>query len=82
MILDSKGDLDEAEKCIRRACELSKSKDGREEDVRMLISLARVQIARGDAMHGKLTIRRVQSRIGELSEYEKSAFEELRKSAR
>lgn len=82
VILDSKGDLDEAEKCIRRACELSKSKDGREEDVRMLISLARVQIARGDAMHGKLTIRRVQSRIGELSEYEKSAFEELRKSAR
>lgn len=82
ILLDAKGNLDEAEKCIRKACELSKSKEGREEDVRMLISLARVQIARGDAIHGKTTIRRVQSRIGELSEYEKAEFEELRKSAR
>ncbi len=82
VILDAKGNLDEAEKCIRKACELSKGKDGKEEDVRMLISLARVQLARGDAAHGKTTIRRVQSRIGELSEYEKAEFEELKKSAR
>lgn len=82
ILLDAKGDLDEAEKCVLKAVELSKGKDGKEADVRMLVSLARVQLARGDTMRGKTTLRKVQSRIKELSDYERDEFEELRKSAR
>ncbi len=48
----------------------------------MLISLARVQIARGDSVRGKGTLRKVNARIGELSDFERKEFEELRKSAR
>ena len=48
----------------------------------MLVTLARVQLARGDTARGKGTLRKVSSRLGELSEYEKEEFEELRKSAK
>ncbi len=82
ILLDAKGDLGEAEECVKKACELSKGKDGKESDVRMLITLARVQLARGETARGKGTLRKVNARIGELSEYERREFEELRKSAR
>ena len=82
VLMDANRSLDEAEDSIRRACELSRSKDGKEADVRMLISLARVQIMRKDLQHAKVTIRKVQNRIGELSEFEKAEFEEIRKRAR
>ena len=82
ILMDAKRDLDEAESCVLKACELSKGKDGKEADVRMLISLARVQIARGDSVRGKGTLRKVNARIGELSDFERKEFEELRKSAR
>ena len=77
VIMDAKGNLDEAEKCVRKACDLSR-KNGKEEDVRMLISLGRVQLLKGDK-HAKGTFRKVQGRIDELSEFEKKEFEELRK---
>lgn len=48
----------------------------------MLVSLARVQIARGNKEHAKLTIRKVRARENELSEFEKREFEEVAKSAR
>ena len=82
ILMDANGDLDEAERCVKKACDLSRGKDGREADVRMLVSLARVQLARGDKARGKGTLRKVQSRVGELSEFERGEFEELRKSAR
>lgn len=82
ILMDAGGDLDEAEKCINKAVELSKGSDGKEADVRMLVSLARVQLARGDKIHGKGTLRKVQSRVNELSDFERDEFEELRKSAR
>lgn len=82
ILLDANGDLNEAEQCIVKACELSRSESGKEADVRMLVSLARVQLARGDKARGKGTLRKVQSRVGELSEFERGEFEELRKSAR
>lgn len=82
VIMDAKGNLDEAEKCVKKACELSKGKGGREEDVRMLISLARVQALKGDKAHAKSTIRKVQARVGELSEFEVKEFEEFKKSVR
>ncbi len=82
ILLDSKGDLNEAEECVKKACELSKDKNGKEADVRMLITLARVQLARGETARGKGTLRKVKDRLGELSEFERHEFEELRKSAR
>ncbi|MBR2839643.1 MAG: tetratricopeptide repeat protein [Kiritimatiellae bacterium] len=82
VLMDANRGLDEAEDCIRRACELSRTKGGRDTDVRMLMSLARVQIKRGDMQHAKVTIRKVQNRLDELSEFEKKEFEEIRKSAR
>ncbi len=81
VLMDAGKDLDEAEKCVLKACELSKGPGGQEVDVRMLVSLARVQIARKDMKSAKVTLRKVQKRIGELSEFERGEFEELRKSA-
>ncbi len=82
ILLDANGDLNEAEQCIVKACELSKSESGREEDVRMLISLARVQIAKGDRQRANMTIRKVRGRAKELSEFELGEFEELCKGVR
>ena len=82
ILMGANRNLDEAESCIRKACELSKDKNGKEADIRMLVSLARVQIARGNKEHAKLTIRKVRARENELSEFEKREFEEVAKSAR
>lgn len=73
---------EEAEKCIEKACELSKDATGGAADVRMLISLARVQLKRGQKLRAKGTMRVVQSRMNELTEYEKKEFEELMKSVK
>ncbi len=81
-LMDAGGDLNEAEKCINKACELSKGKDGHEADVRMLVSLARVQLARGDKMRAKGTLRKVLSRSGELSDFERGEFDKLRTSVK
>jgi hypothetical protein len=48
----------------------------------MLVALARVQIAKGDKGKARVTMRKVQNRVGELSAYEKQEFEELRKGAK
>ena len=82
VLIDSGKSLDEAEACIRRACELSKDGKGNDADVRMLVSLARVQLLRGDQQHAKVTIRKVRARIDELSEFERVEFEEICKGAR
>ena len=81
ILMDANHNLDEAEAAIRKACQLSKDKNGKETDVRMLVSLARVQIRNGDKQHAKVTIRKVQNRIGELQEFERKAFEEVLKSS-
>ncbi len=82
VLMDAEIKLDEAEAAIRKACQLSRDKNGKEADVRMLISLARVQLKNGDKQHAKITIRKVQFRIGELSDFEKQEFEEVVKGAR
>ena len=82
VLMDAGLSLDEAEACIRKACELSKDKDGREADIRMLVSLARIQVRRSDKQHAKVTIRKVRSRIKELSEFEKREFEDVVKGIR
>ena len=80
--MDANGNLDEAEKCISRACELSRKGKLRIPDVRMLVSLARVQALKGDKARAKASIRQVRERVGELSEYERKEFEEFSKSVR
>jgi tetratricopeptide (TPR) repeat protein len=80
-LLDAKRNIEEAEQCVQKACDLSKV-NGREEDIRMLVALARVQIAKGDKGKARVTMRKVQNRVGELSAYEKQEFEELRKGAK
>lgn len=82
VLMDANRDLDEAEACIRKACELSKDKNGKEADVRMLISLARVQVRRSDMHRARVTVRKVRSRLGELSEFEKKEFETVEKSVK
>ena len=82
ILMDAGKSLDEAEKCVQKACDLSKDSNGRPADVRMVIALARIQIKRGDILRAKVTLRSVQSRANELSEYERREFEELRKSAK
>ena len=82
VLLDAGGNLDEAEKCAKKAVDLSKDKDGREADIRMLITLARVQFARGDTLGAKLSLRRIAPRIDELSDFERRAYEELRDGAK
>ena len=81
-IIDAGGDLAEAEACIRKACELSKGENGRDTDVRMLVSLARVQALSGDVRRAKATVRKVQSRLSELSDFDRKAFEEVKKLAK
>ena len=86
ILMDAGGDLNEAEQCVNKACELSKSADGREEDVRMLITLARVYIAKGDKSRANMSIRKVLGRLDKdpklLTDFEKGEFEELRKSVK
>ena len=79
ILIDAGKNFEEAEKCIQKACDLVKDPSGRVVDVRMLVSLARVQIKRGEMLRAKGTMRTVLGRIDELSEFEKREFEELRK---
>ena len=81
-LLDAGEKLDEAEAAIRRACEISARTNGRDADVRMLVSLARVQLRSGERDRARMTLRKVDSRKGELSDYERTEFEQLRKSVK
>ena len=82
VLMDADRNLDEAEAAIRKACQLSKDKDGKEADIRMLVSLARVQVRNKDMQHARLTVRKVQARLAELSEFERREFEKVEKSVR
>ena len=81
ILMDSDGNLDEAEENVRKAVELSKV-NGRAEDVRMLVSLARVLLKKDDKAGARATLRRVTSRVDELSDFEKGEYEELLNNAR
>lgn len=82
ILMDQGANLDEAESCIRKACDLSKAENGHEADIRMLISLARVQLKRGDKQHAKVSINKVQRRVSELSDFERREFEDVKKRVR
>ena len=82
ILLDANKDLDQAEEYVNKAVELSKGADGKVSDIRMVISQIRVLLARKDLIHAKSAMRMVDNRIGELSDYERAEYEELKKSAR
>ena len=76
--LDQNKNLDEAEQCIQKAIELSK-----DADIRMQLTLARVQIAKGDdrsRSQARVTLRKIRDRKSELSAYDLAMFENLQKA--
>ena len=81
VLLDMGKNLDEAETCVKKALELSKEKT-KIEDIRMQITLARVQIAKGDLAHARGTLRALRSRRSELSNYDRNRLEDLIRAAK
>lgn len=81
ILLDQGKNVAEAEECVNKAIELVKavSKDG---DLRMLITLARAQLAKGDTVHFNQTVRTLNGRRKELSPHDRQELEELQKTAR
>ncbi len=82
-LLDQKKNLDEAETCVNQAIKLSKSNKNQIEDIRMYITLARVQLAKGDEQsraQARGTLRKIQKRQSELSKYDLGEFEKLQKA--
>ena len=75
-LLDQGKDLDEAERCIQKAIELSEGKD-----LRMQLTLARVQLAKKDLVKARGTLRSLGKRRDELTERDRAAFDELQKKA-
>ncbi len=78
-LLDQKKDLDEAESCVKKAIHLSKEKN-KIEDIRMQITLARVQIAKGDMGRARGTLRTIRNHQSELSKYDLGELEKLQKA--
>ncbi len=78
-LLDQKKDLDEAESCVKKAIQLSKEKN-KIEDIRMQITLARVQIAKGDLGRARGTLRTILNHQSELSKYDLGEVEKLQKA--
>ena len=82
-LLDQNKNLDEAESSVNRAITLSKAISKDADDVRMYITLARVQIAKGDdrsRSQARVTLRKIRDRKSELSEYDLGEFERLQKA--
>ena len=80
-LLDQNKNLDEAEKCVEKAIKLSKT-ESKIEDIRMQLTLARVQIARGALGKARTTVRSIRKRQSELSSYDRDQLETLDKAVR
>ena len=76
-LLDRGKDLDEAEQCILKAIDLAGGKD----DLRMQLTLARVQLAKRDFAKARNTLRMLDKRRDELEERDRAVLDELRKKA-
>lgn len=78
-LLDQNKNLDEAEKCVEKAIQLAKA-ELKVEDIRMQITLARVQIAKGSLDKARTTLRQLRKRAAELSNYDRDQLETLTKA--
>ena len=76
-LLDQNKNLDEAEQCIQKAIALSENKDPR-----MQITLVRVQIAKGNMVQARATLRKLGARGDELSEKDRAVFESLQQKVK
>jgi len=81
VLLDQNKDFAEAEDCVKKAIELIK-KVSPSGDLRMLITLARAQLAKGDMVHYNTTVRTLNGKRNELSQVDREALDELQKAAR
>ncbi len=78
-LLDRGKNLDEAESCIQKALEFPAGKA----DLRMQLTLARVQIAKKDFVSARKTLRALDKRRDKLtSDHDKSTLDELIKQAK
>ena len=75
-LLDRGKDLDESERCIQKAIELSEGKD-----LPMQLTLARVQMAKKEFAKARSTLRALGKRREEFSDRDNAAFDELQKQA-
>lgn len=80
-LMDAKRDLPRALSLMNEALELSKV-DGRVEDTRMYIGLARAQFMNGDVKNARISIRKMKSQADKLTGFEKQEYEELLKSVK
>ena len=80
VLLDQNKDLAEAEKFVQKAIDLCRQ-ENKTDDIRMQITLARVQLARGDAARARGTIRTLRSRQNELSEFDRDQLAKLSRAA-
>jgi len=75
-LLDQGKDAAEAEKCVQKAISLAKEKNNIE-DIRMQITLARAQVARGDLGRARGTVRTLRAHQKELTDYDRGEVEKL-----
>lgn len=80
-LLDLNRDIPRALTLMNEALELSKV-DGRVEDSRMYIGLARAQLANGDVKAARISIRKVKSQADQLTGFEKQEYEEILKGVK
>lgn len=80
VLLDRKKNLDEAETCVLKAVELAR-KSGNA-DPRMQLSLARVQLARGDRRRAAATLRAVSREADKFGNWDRNRYESLLREAR
>lgn len=81
VLMDLKQEPARALSLMNECIELSKV-DGRVEDFRMYVGLARAQLLNGDEKGAKSSLRKMKSQAGSLTGYEKKEYEELLKSVK
>ena len=81
VLVEKRGDAAEAREAIERAIAIA-TVDGRLQDVRLMMTLARVQILGGDRRMAGATVRKVKARAEELSEYERRELAALERELR
>ena len=75
-------DVPEAERCIQKACDMSRDEKGNPTDPRMLISLARVQLKLGKTAEAKRSLRIVGSFRDSLEPEDIKKLQEVHKLAK
>jgi len=75
VLLESNKDLVEAERAVRKATELYK------DDLRVNITLARIQLKKGDVELARGTVKMLKSRQSELSKFDQEELAKLAEQA-